>query len=266
MSEAGRARVERDGHVLRLVLDHPPRRNALDHAAMRKLTQAVSAAAEDDVRVIVLTGNGDHFCAGADISQGDRGAPDTRSRTGAVHRGMADAPHRLLRALWDVEVPVVAGVRGAAAGFGCMLALSADHVIAGTSARLSTPYARRGFSADSGSTWLLPRLVGLTRAKQMLLLGREVAAAEAVAWGLVTETVADEQLDEAVVETAAGYATGATVALGLTRQLLHGGLDVGLAEALRAEEMAVELSVRSPDFREGIGAFRDRREPHFSGR
>jgi 2-(1,2-epoxy-1,2-dihydrophenyl)acetyl-CoA isomerase len=256
-------RVEPDGDVLRVVLDRADRRNALDLASMDAVTDAVLSAG--DARVVVITGAGDHFCAGADIGSADRGRADPPPRTGAVHRAVAAGAHRMLRALWELELPVVAGVQGAAAGLGCSLALGADHVVAGASARFSLPFVERGFSADSGSTWLLPRLVGLARAKQLLLLARPLTAAEALAWGLVADVVDDAELADAVDDAARRFATGPTVAIGLTRRLLHGGAG-DLGAALHAEELAVELAVRSPDFKEGIAAFRERRPPRYTGR
>lgn len=259
--------VVREGEVLRVVLNRPERRNALDRTAMDELTDVVVEAGRDAVvRVIVLTGHGDHFCAGADISDAGRPRAEPPDRTGDVHRVMRASAHRLLMAMWDVEVPVVAGVRGTAAGFGCMLALVADRVVAADDARFTVPYVRRGFSADSGSTWLLPRLVGVARAKDMLLGGRAVTGEQAASWGLVSDAVPVGDLDAAVDAAVASFAAAATVAVGLTRGLVHQNLDGDLRSALRAEEMAVELSVRSPDFKEGMAAFRDGRDPRYSGR
>ena len=256
-------RVEPAGDVLRVVLDRAERGNALDLASMDAITEALASAG--DARVVVITGAGDHFCAGADIGSADRHRPDPPPRTGAVHRTVATGAHRMLRTLWELELPIVAGVHGTAAGLGCMLALGADHVVAGASARFSLPFLERGFSADSGSTWLLPRLVGLARAKQLLLLSRSLTAAEAAAWGLVADVVDDAELPDGVERAAHRFASGPTVAIGLTRRLLHGA-PADLGAALHAEELAVELAVRSPDFREGIAAFRERRPPRYSGR
>lgn len=258
--------LERRGGALHVVLDREERRNSLTPAQTTDLAARLEeAAAAEDLRVLVLRGAGSHFCAGADISAaGARRSRD--ARTGRVHRGVDRGAHRLLTLLQHVEIPIVAGVRGHAAGFGCGLALSADYVVAARSARFSTPFVRRGFTPDSGTTYLLPRLVGVARAKEMLLLGRPVDGEQAADWGLVNEVVDDEELEARLEEVAGELEGAATVAVGLARTLIHRNLHTGYEQALDAETHDVEIAVRSPDFREGIAAFAERRDPRFEGR
>jgi 2-(1,2-epoxy-1,2-dihydrophenyl)acetyl-CoA isomerase len=172
----------------------------------------------------------------------------------------------MIRALFEAEIPIVSGVQGYAAGIGMALALAGDHVVAAQSARFWVPFVARGFTPDSATTFLLPRLVGIARAKQMILRGERVDGARAADWGLVSEVVADDDLDAAVEVVAREFATGPTVALGLARQLVHRNLTADLGEALEREAITEELAVRSDDFKEGMRAFVDRRDPDYSGR
>lgn len=261
----GGLRTERRGAVLALTLDRPERRNAVDHDLMDRVAAELRAAAEDDaVRAVLLSGTGEHFCAGADISRAGR-TPERRPRTGHVHRRVDLGAHALLRILYELELPVVAAVRGHAAGFGCALALASDYVVAGSSAVFSTPFTDHGFTPDSGTSFLLPRLVGVARAKEMLLLGRKVRGEEAASWGLVNEHVDDGALDDRGSAVADEFAARATVAVGLGRSLVHRNLAATFEQALANESQAVELSVRSPDFKEGMAAFAERRPPRYEG-
>ena len=258
--------VNRDDRgVLTLRLDRPTARNAIDDAMTAQLVEAFAAAADDDAtRVVLLEGAGGDFCSGADIVA--RNAPDApRPRAGSIQRRLPEQAHRLVTLIATVQVPVVCKVRGWAAGLGFQLALAADVTICADDARFWEPFARRGFTPDSGATWLLPRRVGEVRARELLLLGRELSGTEAAAWGAVHAAVPGPDLDAAVDEVVTRLASGPTVALGLTKWLLHEGAGSGLDDQLRREAFALELSSRTEDFREGMSAFRERRDPRFGG-
>ncbi len=259
-------RVGIDGAVLRLRLDRPAQRNALDRPTVRTIVEALEAAAVDDsLRCVHLTAEGEHFCAGADwVATNAPGAP--KPRVGHLHRRTPVEQHRLIELLCTIELPVVCAVRGWAAGFGCHLALAADFTIAATTARFWEPFGRRGFTPDSGATWLLPRLIGLARARQMLLLGREVSGATAADWGLIHQAVVPEDVDATAEALVAELAAGPTVAIGLTKWCLHRSLDLPLDQAMELEALALELASRSGDFREGLRAFQHRTDPRFEGR
>jgi 2-(1,2-epoxy-1,2-dihydrophenyl)acetyl-CoA isomerase len=251
--------------VLRITIDRPTRKGSLDPASVRRMVEVLEAASTDDaLRAVLLTSSGDDFCSGADWVA--RNASDEKPRPGSIQRRTPIQAHRLIALLLEIQLPVVCAVRGWAAGLGCQLALAADFAIAGDTARFWLPFTQRGFTPDSGATWLLPRLVGVARAKELLLLGRPISGADAAAWGMIHRAVPDAEVDGAAEALVGELASGPTVALGLTKHCIHGALDGGIVEAMEAEAMALELSSRTGDFREGLLAFKEKRDPHFQGR
>lgn len=259
-------RVERDGGVLRLTLSRPEKRNAIDDAMMATLIDEIDAAGRDEaVRCIVIAGDGEHFCSGADLVA--RNTPTgERPRVGSIQRRLPSQANRLIPLVLTVQTPVVCSVQGWVAGIGLNLALAADVTLAADDARFWTPFVPRGFTPDSGATWLLPRRVGEVRARRMLLLGEVVGAADAEEWGLVHAVVPAAERVAATDDVVARLAAGPTVALGLTKWLLHSSWSQGIEQHLRDEAFALELSSRSDDFKEGLRAFRDKRDPDFGGR
>jgi 2-(1,2-epoxy-1,2-dihydrophenyl)acetyl-CoA isomerase len=262
----GSVTARRDGAVLRLTLDRPSRRNSLNPLMIDMLVDALtSAAADDTLRAIHIRSAGNDFCAGADwVATNSAGGP--RPRTGDLVRRIPHAAHRVIELVGSIQLPVLCSVRGWAVGIGCNLALAADFTVAATDAVFWEPFVERGFSPDSGSTWLLPRLVGLARARRMLLLGEKVNAADAADWGLIHQAVSTPELDATVDELLVRLATGPTVAIGLAKQALSFGQDSTLGQAMTQELFNLELSCRTTDFKEGLEAFRARRAPKFQGR
>jgi 2-(1,2-epoxy-1,2-dihydrophenyl)acetyl-CoA isomerase len=254
----------RDGAVLRVTLDRPSRRNSLTQLMIGTLVDALTdAAADDSLRVIHIRGAGDDFCAGVDwVATNNRQRP----RAGDLVRRIPHGAHRVIELAASIQLPVVCSVQGWAVGFGCNLALAADFTVAATDAVLWEPFVGRGFSPDSGSTWLLPRLVGLARARRMLLLGEKVSATDAADWGLIHQAVSPTDLDSTAEELLRRLACGPTVAIGLAKQALGFGQHATLNQSLTQELFNLELSCRTSDFKEGLEAFQQRRDPKFRGR
>ncbi len=258
--------VHQEGAVLRLRLQRPDRRNAMTREMLAQLIERIEGATDDEeVRVILLTGEGPHFCSGMDLTAVNAKS-EKKPRVGDIQRRLPRGANRLIQAMLSVQVPIVCGVRGCASGLGCHLALASDFTIASKTARFIEPFVKRGFTPDSGGTYLLQRLVGLARARQMLLLGREIDGEQAANWGLAHEVVEDDALEEAAETLVSELAESATIALGLTKWLMHRSLDLDLADSLANEALALELSARSRDFKEGMAAFAKKRPPRYEGR
>jgi 2-(1,2-epoxy-1,2-dihydrophenyl)acetyl-CoA isomerase len=253
------------GSVLELTLDRPEQRNALDDATVAALITELERANQDEaIRAVLLTGRGDDFCAGFDLATRSDGP--SRPRVGSIQRRLPAQAHRLIAVACSIQVPVVAAVRGWAAGLGFHLALAADFCVAARDARFWEPFTARGFTPDSGGTWLLPRLVGVARAKELLLLGRQLSGDEAARWGLIHAAVDAAAVDDEADRLTGQLAAGPTVALGLTKWLVHTGAGLDLERHLANEAFALELAARSADFREGLAARQERRQPDFEGR
>jgi 2-(1,2-epoxy-1,2-dihydrophenyl)acetyl-CoA isomerase len=258
--------VETHDGVLHLIIDRPDRKGSLRVAEQRAMVVALEDASIDDsLRAVLIRSNGGDFCAGADWVAANR-AGEPKPRTGSLQRRTPVQAHRLIALIQEIQLPVVCAVRGWAAGLGCEIALASDFVIATEDAQFWLPFTKRGFTPDSGATWVLPRLIGVARAKEMILLGRPVTGREAADWGMITRSVPEGAFDAAVAELVEELRTSATVAIGVAKRLIHGALDGTIAEAMEAESMALELSSRTGDFREGLTAFRERRDPKFEGR
>jgi 2-(1,2-epoxy-1,2-dihydrophenyl)acetyl-CoA isomerase len=259
--------VARDGPVLRLTLDRPTRKNALTDEIVLTLIEAIDAAGLDEsVRVISLTGSGGDFCSGFDLGRRSSSLDDARPRVGSVQRRMQTHVNRLIPTMLETQVPIVAAATGWSIGLGLNLLLASDFAIVADDARLRAPFTAFGFTPDSGASWLLPRLVGVARAKEVLLLGREVSGAQAAEWGLVHRAVPPSAVASAADTLVDELASAATVAVGLTKALVHRGLTTDLAHQLADEGLAMELSSRSEDFREYGRARGEKRDPDFTGR
>ncbi|MEO5841321.1 MAG: enoyl-CoA hydratase-related protein, partial [Acidimicrobiales bacterium] len=174
--------------------------------------------------------------------------------------------HDAVVALHEIPVPVIGKVRGVAVGAGMSLALACDLVVASHNARFAAIFARRGLSLDCGASWLLPRLVGIQKAKEIALLADMVGAEEAKAMGLVNRVVPDDELDAAVAELATRLSRGPTLALSMTKRLLNNALTSSLSESLEAEAMAQAVNSSTDDTKEGMLAFLEKRDASFKGR
>ena len=258
--------VSADDGLLEILIDRPERKGSLRPADVLRIVGALEDASTDEsLRVILIRSVGDDFCAGADwVSRNADG--ETKPRTGSIQRRTPVQAHRLIALLQEVQLPVVCAVRGWAAGLGCQIALASDFAVATESSSFWLPFVKRGFTPDSGATWLLPRLIGVARAKELLLLGRPVSGRDAADWGMIHRAVADDGFEAAVGELVEELRGGPTVAIGLTKREIHRALSSTLGDAMEAESMGLELSSRAGDFREGLRAFREKRDPDFEGR
>lgn len=255
--------VERVAGVLRLTLNRPSRLNALDDELLDALGVALQVARDDDaVRAVLLTGAGRAFCAGADLTQGtllgeDRGA--------SVRRRLQQLYAPLILGIRELEKPVVAAVNGVAAGAGMSLALACDLRVCGESASFIQAFVRIGLVPDAGSTFFLPRLVGVAKAAELAMLGSQVSADEALRIGLVNRVVADDSLLGEAVALAERLARGPR-SVGLLKRALNLGLMSDLRTQLGHEEGLQALAVGTADAVEGVTAFLQKRPAEFQGR
>jgi len=263
-------RYDLDGGIARITLDRPDAKNALTATMRDRLTALFEDASADlNVRVVVLTGTGDAFCTGADLRGGagtparPDGAPDVAP--GDVARVVRTGWQRLVASVLDCEKPVVCGVNGTAAGAGVHLALACDLVVAAETARFIEVFVRRGIIPDAGGAYLLTRLVGPQRAKELFFFGDDVLASRAAELGLVNRLVSSEALAPALDEWASRLAAAPTRSLAQTKALVNKAFESSRAAAFDDEANGQELVAATEDFREGIRAFTERRKPHFRG-
>ena len=251
--------VEASGAVTTLTLNRPDARNALDMVMRRELMAALDEIeAEASTRVLILAGAGGNFCAGGDMKS-LRGVTPTASG----HSDRVRVLNRLVTRLAGFPRPTIAMVDGYAVGSGCNLALCCDLVVASDRARFGQVFGKVGLVPDGGGSWLLPRSIGLARAKELIYTGRIVEAAEALEMGLVNRVVAAEALVEATGELARQVAEGPPKAQALAKQLLHSALGVDLAAALENEACAQGIAVTGEEHREGLAALFEKRPPRF---
>lgn len=255
--------VERSGGVVRVTMNRPERKNAASGRMFEELRDVFTEVERNDAdRCMVLTGAGEDFCTGADLSEPD-GENMSLSQPGMVRMRRLNEPALALRA---ISKPTIARVDGLAVGAGLSLALGCDIIVASERARFSAIFAKRGLSPDLGTSWLLPRAVGMPKAKEMVFTGDIYDAAQAAAMGLVSRVVPTAELDAVVDELAGRLGSGPTLALGLAKTLLDQAYVSSFAEALEDEGRAQALNFTSEDVAEAIGAFFAKREPEFKGR
>lgn len=253
-----------ENDVAWVTLNRPEQRNAMNAEMRDELIQVLTDARTNaDIRSLVLTASGKGFCTGADLS-GPRGQGP--SGPGASREVMKGSSQRLIRALWELEKPVVAAVNGVAAGLGSHLAFACDFVIAASDARFIEVFVRRGIAVDAGGAFLLPRLIGLQKAKELVFFGDDLSADDALRIGLVSKVVPAHQLATTAREWAERLAKGPTFAIGMSKRLLNRSLESSFDTALEEEATAQALVTHSEDTREGMMAFMERRTPQFKGR
>ena len=250
------------GSVRWFTLNQPDHMNAIPTAGWGEFAAALEAFEASEQRALVVTGAGGNFCSGADLGVNNSGeAPSVTERVRRMKQVAAAA-----LALHSTNKPTIAAVNGVAAGAGMNLALGCDMVIASNRARFTEIFVRRGLTIDFGGTWLLPRIVGLQRAKELALSGRIVGAAEAKEIGLVLDIVEPAALVEAAQNLAESFASGAPVPQMFVKRTLDRSFELSFEEALEAESQDQVICFETEDVAEGISSFLEKRPPKFKGR
>src|SRR5580658_9740444 len=255
--------VERQGGVVTVTMNRPERKNAANAVMLLELPaifEEIEANAAD--RVMVLTGAGGAFCSGADLGDPNGPASDTSRSPLARMRRLGD----VALALYRLTKPTIAKVDGHAVGAGLSLALGCDLIVCSDRAKLSMIFSRRGLSLDNGASWLLPRLVGLSRAKEIALFGGMWSGVEAASIGLVNRVLPPDELDAFVDDWAATLAAGPPLALSMTKTLLHASSTASMEQAVEDEARCQALNFSTRDTQEAMAAFAEKREPLFIGR
>ncbi len=259
-------RIERNEGLVTITIDRPAKKNALDAAAWNELDRAFAELAIDpEVRAVIVTGAGGNFSAGADLSGNKSGMGLTGRPVQPIVQEMRVVGEIILR-LARMPKPTLAKVDGVCVGVAMGLALACDLLLASDRARFSEIFAKRGLALDGGTSWLLPRRVGLQKAKELAFFADMIDAKEAESIGLVNKVVSASELDAVADEWGRRLAAGPTLALGLSKRLLDASSSVTLEQALEDEARCQHITHTSKDMREGITAFLERREPRFSGR
>ncbi len=246
-------------NIARLTLNRPEALNSFTGQMLGELAQAFQAAAEDEVaRVLVITGAGRAFCAGQDLRANPESIAD-------LHHWLATTYRPMLMALEALKKPTIALVNGVAAGAGFSLALACDFRVASTRTRFVPAFNKIALVPDGSMSYYLPRIVGVSRALELIGTSRELNGEEAFTWGLVNRVCPPEQLEETALTLAATLAQAAPLAYNLTRQMFHRSASLDLTGALAMEEALQGRAGASQDFKEGMAAFEEKRTPHFEG-
>jgi len=260
MSEVSdRLLVSLEAGVKRITFNNPARRNSVDFETMQRLTETIKESFEDETRVIIITGAGDSFCAGADLQAGLSGARD-------VTTDLREVINPGVLAMRSLPKPIVARVHGHAAGIGCNYALAADIIVASDQAFFSQAFIKIGLMPDGGGTYFLPHLVGYNKAFELMALGDQIPAGQAFEMGMINRVVHVSELDATVDTIAERLASAPAIALAKIKAGLANGLQSDLASALEFEAEGQGECFRSADFIEGVTAFLQKRKAVFTGK
>jgi enoyl-CoA hydratase/carnithine racemase len=255
-----------DGAVATLTLNRPSRLNALNTPTLAALNDEFARITADPaVRAVIITGAGRAFSAGADVKSWAAGTDEADEAGGRPAEGWVALAHRLIARIYRLPKPVVAAVNGVAVGGGLDLALACDFRIGSDTSRYGSVYVNIGYAPDAGATYLLPRIVGMTRAKELIYTGRIIDAAEALAIGMVSSVVPGSELLAAAGELAGRLAGGPSVAIGLSKLNIQEHWTATLESALANESRAGGIAAATDDHREGLAAVNEKRPPQFTG-
>lgn len=262
--------VERNDGLVTVLFNRPEKKNAVTAADWATLDRVLTEVANNPGdRALMLTGVGGNFSAGADLSGGMNGDTDNSGLTGGERQSILyemRAVGEIINRLHRLPKPTIAAVDGVAYGVSLGLALACDLIVASDRARFCEVFVKRGLALDGGTSWTLPRQVGLRRAKQIAFLGDVIGAEEALAWGMVNEVVPADDLTKVATAWARRLASGPTTALSLIKRLLDASSSLTFEQAIEDEARAQHIAFTTSDMAEGIQAFIERREPGFTGR
>ncbi len=257
--------VEMAGHVVTVTLDRPEQMNALTPEMSDSLLAALEQAGRDDeVRVVIITGAGRAFCAGGDMKTMTVRAEREKTAVGRIEALQASG-RRIPIVIKQLHKPVIASINGAAMGWGCDLAVACDIRVAADSARFGELFVKRGLIPDGGSTYNLPRLIGMDKAAELVFTGRTIDAAEALKIGLVTRVVAAAELRQATELLAQEIAVNAPLAVQSAKRLMQAQVNLTLEQSMEQVAMFLSALRQSDDHREGVAAFLEKREANFRG-
>ncbi|MGI8793797.1 MAG: enoyl-CoA hydratase/isomerase family protein [Acidimicrobiales bacterium] len=255
----------RDGHVATLTLNRPDRLNAISGPMLQQLSERLLEADRDrQVRVIVLTGAGRAFCAGLDLQDATSGQGiGSNQNAGGAELDVREAPPVVLH---DIDTPTICALNGGAAGYGMDIALGCDLRVAAESGKLAAAFTKRGILPESGGTWLLPRMVGWSKAAEIIFTGRTLSAEQCLELGLVNAVVADGALEGEVKALAEEIAANAPLAVRASKRLMRAGLEEGFSDHVHHVYLQLLPLFRTKDFQEGMASFLEKRPPSFEGR
>ncbi len=259
MSEYDTIKFERSGAIAQITLNRPDAANGMNATMTRELADAAKRCDTDATKVVVITGSGRFFCAGGDLKDFAT-APDR----GQHVKGVADDLHRAISSFARMNAVLITSVNGTAAGAGFSLAVTGDLVLAAESASFTMAYTRVGLSPDGSASYYLPRLIGITKTKELMLTNRTLTAQEASQWGLVTEVVPDAELADRASKLADQMAATSAGSNGGVKQLLLGTFGNGLEEQMELEGRLIAERADSADGREGVDAFLAKRKAEFA--
>ena len=262
MTSTDKLLVTLEDGIKRITFNRPERRNSVDTETVELLHNAIQQSAEDDSKVVILTGAGDSFCAGADL----QATSERDIKNIDVTASLRDHTNPTILAMRNLSKPIIARVHGHAVGVGCNYALACDILIASEQAKFGQVFVKIGLMPDGGSTYFLPRMVGYARAFELMATGDIISANQALALGLVNRVVPFEELDSTVNAMAARLAGAAPIALQKIKQGLNHGQNSDLASALEFEAVNQDACFHSDDFMEGVKAFLEKRKASFQGR
>lgn len=262
MAPSDKLLVTLDGGIKRITINRPERRNSVDTETVELLHEEIQRTAEDDSRVVILTGAGDAFCAGADL----QATSEKDIKSFDVTSALRSHTNPTILAMRRLAKPIIARIHGPAVGVGCNYALACDILICSDKAKFGQVFVKIGLMPDGGSTYFLPRIVGYAKAFELMATGDLISADEALALKLVNRVVPLEELDQAVDQMAARLAAAPSIALARIKEGLSYGERADLAESLEFEAVNQDACFHSDDFIEGVRAFLEKRKPNFQGK